>query len=314
MIAVTGAGGYLGGRLLAHLGPEARAIVRSMPPFLDGETGHCVDLGGPIEEIVRALEGCDSVVHLAGRNEVADAVDPDGALCDTITATRHLAAAISESSVRRVVFASTVHVYGRNLTPSTSIDEAVLPAPVAPYAIARLASEHLLSALSTRGIDVVTLRLTNAVGAPADPRVDRWSLVTNDLCREAATQGTVTLRSAGLQWRDFVAAADVDRALADAARGAIPPGTYNVGSGSSVTIRDAAELVSDRFEQLTGRRPRLVAPAPDGPARAAYRVDVRALRSVWETPDTPLESAIDEIARFCLDHRDEFDQSSAPTS
>ena len=49
------------------------------------------------------------------------------------------------------------------------------------------------------------LRLTNAVGAPADPSVDRWSLVANDLCPPGRADGRLALRSAGVQWRDFVA-------------------------------------------------------------------------------------------------------------
>src|SRR3546814_9959550 len=62
--------------------------------------------------------------------------------------------------------------------------------------LARLASEHLLQS----GPDTVVLRLTNAVGAPAHPSVDRWTLVAADLCRSAVSTGSSEERRVGEGW------------------------------------------------------------------------------------------------------------------
>src|SRR5204862_996025 len=136
----------------------------------------------------RAVQGVDAVVHLAGRNEVAAAADPDDAITEAATSAQRVAEAVAAAGCARVVFVSTVHVYGVRLAPGATVDEDVAPEPRHPYAIARLTAEHVLArAAATGDFALTTFRLTNAVGAPADPSVERWTLVANDLCRQAVT-------------------------------------------------------------------------------------------------------------------------------
>jgi UDP-glucose 4-epimerase len=152
------------------------------------------------------------------------------------------------------------------------------------------------------------LRLTNAVGAPVDVDVDRWTLVATDLARQAVRTGELVLRSSGLQWRDFVALADVCDAVLRAADpgGGIAPGTYNLGTGTPHTVRDVAELVQSSFEAHTGTRlPLQTAPAePDPPA--PYTVAVDRLASAGWRVRSSLADGVDELVRFCIDHQDEL--------
>lgn len=306
MIGVTGAGGYVGGRLVGALvgtgRRPVRALVRTRRPWLDdlADVDQVeIDLAGPAGAVADALAGCEVVVHLAGANEVVAAEDPDRALAETITGTRHVAAA----GIERVVYLSTVHVYGASLAPRAHVDESTLPQPRHPYGIARLASEHLLAAAGAPTV----LRLTNGVGAPVDPRVDRWSLVVPDLCREAILMGTVTLKTPGLQWRDFLALTDACAAIIATVDGTIPPGTWNVGAGRSVTIRQVAEQVRDAVERATGKRPELHAPSPGiGPGPEAYTIDVSKLSTAGFTPTSSLQAAIDETVRFCIEHKEQL--------
>jgi UDP-glucose 4-epimerase len=300
VIAVTGAGGFLGSRLVADLvgaGTPVRALVRAAVPWLGTEDQRVVDLLDPAARIADALEGAPAVVHLAGHNEVVAAADPDGALAETALMGRHVVEAARTAGVQRVVYVSTIHVYGDRLAPGATVDESVPPAPHGPYAVARLAVEHLVA----DGPDPVVLRLSNAVGAPAHPEVDRWTLVAADLCRSAATTGALRLRSTGQQWRDFIGLADVVRAIAAAADpAALPAGTYNLVAGRSLTVRALAELVQDRFEAATGRRPPLEAPDPEGPDPAPYHLDPAALAAHGIEAGQPLAASIDEIIDLCL--------------
>jgi UDP-glucose 4-epimerase len=153
------------------------------------------------------------------------------------------------------------------------------------------------------GDALVVLRLTNAVGAPAAPDVARWTLLVNDLCREAALHGTVTLKSAGDQWRDFVPITDVVRIVGRACDPAALPGsTYNLGSGAPMTVRTMASLVQDAFFRLAGSKPELIAPEPVGPAPRPYRVAVTKLASHGLTAGGDIAAAVDETAAFCLEH------------
>jgi UDP-glucose 4-epimerase len=307
-IAVTGASGYLGSRLLATAAVPAIGIVRKPVSYLPADRQVAIDLTTEGPGLPDAFEGVATVVHLAGHNEVVASQEPDRAMAETLASTRHVTAAAVAAGVQRLVYVSTVHVYGSNMQPGTHLDETTTPSPTSPYAIARLASEHLIAEAGAAGIDVVVFRLTNAVGAPADVAVNRWTLVATDLCRQAVRTGTLELRSSGQQWRDFVALADVCDAVGLAAdpAGELAPGTYNLGTGESHTILDLAALVQDSIERRTGTRPPLrTAPQePDPPA--AYTVGVQRLGDAGWRSRTSLTEAVDELAAFCLDHEGEL--------
>jgi UDP-glucose 4-epimerase len=300
-VVVTGAGGYLGGRVVTHLaaagGRRVRAISRRPAPWLS-VPADVLDLAAEEVGLTELVTGADAVVHLAGANEVMAAHDPDRALADTVAAARHVAEACADAGVGRLVYISTVHVYGRALAPGATVTEDELPAPLSTYAIARLAAEHIVTAALA---DAVVLRLTNGVGRPAAPEVERWSLVANDLCRQAATTGALRLRTDGMQWRDFVALDDVCRVVAAALDPlAVPVGTYNLGSGTPLTVRGLAELVQQAVESATGSRPPLSSAAPTGAPGPPYFVATDRLAALGLGAEVPIEDAIDETVRFCL--------------
>ena len=306
---VTGAGGYVGSGLVAALareGWDVRAAVRERAPYLDVPQ-IVADLSEDAEEARRACEGADAVVHLAGENEVVAAERPAAALAATVLATERIVEAAAAAGVKRFVYMSTIHVYGERIAADAVLTEDLRLEPRALYAVARLASEHVASALCTTGMELVVLRLTNSLGAPAHPSVDRWTLVSNDLCRQGALTGQLELRSSGVQWRDFVALADVHAVVAAACRfdpPALPHGTYNLGSGNPMTVRALAGLVQDAFERQTGRRPDLVAPEPEGEPPRPYRVSVDRLAAHGIRCETPVDQAVEETVRFCIEHKE----------
>ena len=299
-VLVTGAGGYIGQRItrrLAEHGVAVRALVRTPVPWPDGVDEMVGDLVLQPDLARAAAVGVDTVVHLAGANEVAAAEDPEGSMAATVLAAERVAA----SGVSRIIYLSTIHVYGAGLREGAVISEASEAAPIHPYAAARLACEH---ALARSGVPSLIFRLTNGVGAPSRPEVQRWSLVANELCREGATSGRLTLRTSGVQWRDFVALADVESIVQTLVEpSAFQPGLCNLGSGHSVTVRDLARLIADSFEAHGSPRPALHAPDAPADRPGPYRVDVQHLASLGVRADTPLRSAIDETVQFCIAHR-----------
>jgi UDP-glucose 4-epimerase len=300
VIAVTGAGGYLGGRVSLHLaraGTSVRAIVRHHRPWLD------VDGIEQVVGDVADVGAVGAVIHLAAPNEVAAQADPGATTADAIEATYRVVAAAAAEGVARVVLASTMHVYGARVVDGARLTEDLRCEPRHPYAVARLASEHLAAAtLAGTDSELVVLRITNGVGAPADPSVDRWTLLVNDLARAAARHGRLVLHTPGLQWRDFIPITDVCRVAAAACDpAAMPAGTYNVGSGVPRTVRDVAELVAAAVEAATGIRPPVEAPAASGPAPEPYVVDISRLTAYGVITDpTPLDVAVAETVDACL--------------
>jgi UDP-glucose 4-epimerase len=178
------------------------------------------------------------------------------------------------------------------------------PEPRATYGISRLASEHAAAAAANGHYELVVLRLTNSVGAPYDPNVDRWTLVATDLCRQGALNGELKLRSSGVQWRDFVSLGDVCEAIIRTSEPAerFPSGTYNLGSGRPLTVLALTNMIQDAFERRTGNRPELHAPAPSGDPPEPYRVSVDRATAAGMRLNTPLEDAVAETVDFCLEH------------
>ena len=297
---VTGAAGYLGGHVVEELAGafRVRALVRGPAPWLDDAEVVHADLVH--DDLGPACDGASVVVHLGGVDEVRFACDPDTAYAATVQATERVTAAAASSGAARVVYLSTVHVYGGALASGGQVTEDTAPAPTAPYAAARLASERIVQ--EGRAAAVV-LRLTNAVGPPVTGAVRRWTLVANDLCRQAAVTGELRLRTAGTQWRDFIGMDDVRRAVGVAASGG-PPAIYNVASGQPRTVLDLARLVQDGCERRTGTRPPLHAPEPDGPPPLPCTVENGRLTATGWAAQQPLADAVQRTVDACLEWKE----------
>lgn len=308
-VLVTGGLGYLGGRaaqLLMKEGAKVRVLTRRAPPYPDWATGVDVCQADMPDgsALAGACAGMDAVLHLAAPNEIVAAADPVAAIDGTTSATVNLLSAASAAGVRRLIYLSTIHVYGAPLVGR--IDEDRLPAPRHPYAISHLAAEHFAAAAHRKGsFGVVALRLSNAVGAPADRFIDRWSLIGNDLCRQAVVDRRVVLKTPGLQRRDFIPVRDTVSAMAalltqDRAWDGDAALTLNLGGGSDISIREFAELVVRRCKALLGFEPALEVPGAAG-RQAEPSVDFRCGRiaelGISPTGDVP--GAIDETLLFC---------------
>jgi UDP-glucose 4-epimerase len=304
VVLVTGAGGYLGGRLVAHLRANERIAVRSGSRRAPDGATDVVSIGqlDDVEQLRAACAGATSVVHLAALNEIDSEREPERAVEVNVNGTVRLLAAAKHSGVRRFVFLSTAHVYGAPL--EGRIDEQQVTRPVHPYAITHRAAEDFVAAAG-RGtaMETVSLRLSNAVGAPASPDVQRWTLLVNDLCRQVVTTGKLTLRSSGLARRDFIAMADACRAvehflLLPADR--LPRGPVNLGGARSMRVIDIVEMVAERAAAVLGVRPPIERPAP-APGEASpeldYRIDI--LRASGFEPSNSLRDEIDDTLRLC---------------
>lgn len=308
-VAITGGGGYLGSRLAGLLAEQprvtVRALVRQPEPLPSAVSQMTADLLAPGATLDELCDGADTIVHLAGPNEVAAARDPEGTIIDVVRGTHHVATAANRLGVRRAVYVSTVHVYGARLRPGATVSEETPCEPRSPYAISRLVGEQLLA--SSGPPDLVILRLTNSVGAPASTAVERWSLVANDLCRQGAIEGVLRLRTSGTQWRDFVPLTDVVRVIGACAKpGTVACGTYNLGSGVPMTVRSLAGAIQQAFVAAGAPRPPLDAPDPEPDPPGPYRISVDRLLDAGLHVEGHVANALLETVKFCLEHRREL--------
>ena len=219
-VLITGGLGYVGGRIAEYLSRD-NALFLSIGTRRDEivvrdwiENGDVVQMDlASKNSLEDACAGVRHVIHLAGLNEIDSAKDPEKALAINGHGTLRLLRASEKAGVERFIYFSTAHVYGAPL--EGRITEQTVPRPVHPYAIThRVAEDFVLAAHDSGSLTGIVLRLSNAFGAPNSPYANRWTLIVNDLCRQAVRSGRLTLRSSGLQKRDFITLEDVGKAVA----------------------------------------------------------------------------------------------------
>lgn len=154
-ILVTGASGFVGRRLCAHLvnqGWQVRAAVRSSPaiPLAEGINIHVVPDIGPETDWSEALSGIEAVVHLAARVHVMRESGMDGLQEHrrvNTEGTAALARAAAHAGVQRFVYLSTIKVNGERTTGSP-FTETDAPDPADAYGLSKLEAEQQLARIA----------------------------------------------------------------------------------------------------------------------------------------------------------------------
>jgi nucleoside-diphosphate-sugar epimerase len=173
-VLVTGAHGFIGRALcrqLPMIGVEHVAAVRDSAPGVAGPDAVIVgDLAAADWDA--ALEGVDSIVHLAGRAHVPsslnvyDAADPTPYVVANVHVTRRLSEAAARAKVRRLVLASTVKVYGESTRDGRPFRGGDPAAPRDAYAHSKAEAERVLwQACAGTTLEGVVLRLPLTYGA-----------------------------------------------------------------------------------------------------------------------------------------------------
>lgn len=304
-ILVTGGMGLVGGRVAQALADQGDEVIlgtrhaQVSPAWL--AEANVVEMDWLSKDsLISACNGVDAIVHLAAMNDAECLRDPVAALEVNGVNTVRLLEAAKTAGVRRLVYFSTAHIYGSPL--AGQIDEATLPSCKHPYATSHRAAEDVVLAASDK-LATIVLRLSNGFGRPAHALVNSWTLLVNDLCRQAITQGSMTLRSSGLQRRDFVTLHDVGRVVSHMLNlpdAMIGNGIFNVGGGKSMQVIDMAEMIQSRCSALLGFTPEIIRPLP-GPNESnpdlQYKID--KLRASGFTLNGSFQVEIDGILMMC---------------
>lgn len=307
-VLITGAFGYLGGRIARDLAAASKFHLRlasrqtrpATPWLHEGEVVQMDVLSEA--QVESACLGVQSILHLAALNEHQCAADPERAVLVNTLGSLRLLRAAERAGVDRFLFLSTAHVYGSPL--EGEITEATLTRPVHPYAIThRAAEEFVLAAHDRCALTGIVVRLSNGLGAPADPTGDRWTLIANDLCRQAVSSRALLLRTSGLQRRDFITMSDITRAvrhLLALPSSACGDGVFNLGGENPMRILDMAELIAERGAHVLGYRPRVEHPEPaPGERSQELSYSIQKLRATGFELAGDMAGEIDETLRVC---------------
>ncbi len=243
-VLVTGGAGFIGSHLVDAL--RRRNEVRVLDNLSSGDRERVpadVELiVGDIrdQETVReAAAGVNVIFHEAAQVSVAESMEePLETHAVNATGTLHVLEAAREADAT-VVLASSAAVYGD--PESVPIDESHPTNPKSPYGQSKLVAEQYAQLYSEcYDLETVALRYFNVYG----PRQSMEYAGVLTIFLEQARQGEpLTVHGDGTQTRDFVFVGDVVRANLLAATQGDSGAVYNVGTGTSISIRELAELV-----------------------------------------------------------------------
>lgn len=308
-ILITGGLGYVGGRVASALIREGKHQVlvgtRKAPDsllvWLGSDNIRILDLFSAAN-LAGACKGVDTIIHCAALNEIDCAKDPVEALRVNSLGTLNLIQAAKQASITKFIYFSTAHIYRAPL--EGVIIEDSLPRPAHPYAIThKTAEDFLLAEHDKKTFTVAILRLSNSFGAPIRADVNRWSLVVNDLCRQAITDRKLVLKSSGLQQRDFITLADVENAVKHVlslSEQKIGNGIFNLGGENSISIYDIAQRIASRCKIVLGYTPEIIRPEPQ-PTEFYNSLDykIAKLKATGFHLIGNIDQAIDDTLLFC---------------
>lgn len=231
---VTGADGFAGSHLVAHLAEHGDHVIES--------SADVTDRAALFAEFAQARP--QAVYHLAGRADVADSwqhplqafrVNTEGTI-NTLDAARSVGA-------ERMLAVSSASVYGQAPAGDLPVSEEQPLRPSSPYGATKAAAEmYCLQAWLGHGLQVVQARSFNHVG----PGQTRHFAIASIAAQVAECERTArkTVRVGAVEARrDFVDVRDVVRAYRLILVHGVPGEVYNVCSGVDRSIAEMAEML-----------------------------------------------------------------------
>jgi UDP-glucose 4-epimerase len=237
-VAVTGSAGFVGSCLVTCLSKHGHDVVSA-----DIRAVPAIDMMNP-EQLLDHLTGVDAIVHLAAE-AYAERADEDPARAVSLNAVGTAnVLAVARKLGARVIYGSTIWVYGSAGTESTpgQYDEhepLLVTADRHVYTTSKLAGELLTrDFVSMYGLQATILRFGIPYGAGM-----RHQAVLPRFCQAVLRGEPIELADGGRQGRQFL---DV-RDLAEGQRAALEAGEtgpiYNLVADEFTTIAEVAEAV-----------------------------------------------------------------------
>lgn len=248
---VTGGAGFIGSSVVRRLLERGHEVG-----VLDnGSTGYAANLDpypeakflqGDIrdaEAVGRAVAGKDAVFHLAASVGNKKSIDePIYDASHNVLGTINVLEAMREHGVANIVYSSSAGIFGE--PQYQPVDERHPVEPDSPYGATKLCGEKLvLSYMKLYGIKAASLRYFNVYGE--NQRFDAYGNVIPIFAARIARGEKLTIFGDGEQTRDFIDVKDVAAANVAAAENLEASGTFNVGTGSEISINRLVEILRE---------------------------------------------------------------------
>lgn len=290
-VLVTGGAGFIGSHLTQML-LEKNYSVRVLDNLIYGRREWLPAAAEFIEGDIRdqdtchrAMENIDGIFHCAAMSRAAPSVDNID-LCTqvNIVGTQNILLAARAAGVKKIIYSGSSTYYGNQPTPH---HEHNTPSEFLNfYALSKYVGEkYCLMFDELFNLPCVIFRYFNVYG-PRQPQAGAYALVLGVFLQRWATGETLKIHGDGQQRRDFIHVTDIAAANIAAYESDIRHEILNIGSGSNISIKELANLITP--DQTHGpRRPY------DAEATLA---DIQRTREIlaWQ-PSVTFESGVKEM-------------------
>ncbi len=257
-ILVTGGAGFIGSHLCEGLLARGYA-VRVLDSLIYGQRewvpAPCEFIEGNIRDMdacTRAAAGMDAVLHCAAMSRSGPS-QAQIEVCSgaNITGTQNMLLAARDAGVKRFIYSGSSTYYGNRPPPHRENDPADI---LNIYGLTkRVGEQYTLLFDQDFNLPALVLRYFNVYG-PRQPQTGAYALVLGIFLCRAAEGKVLEIHGDGSQRRDFVHVRDVVAAniaaLESAARGMV----INVGSGTSLSVKELADMISPDQIHTEGRK------------------------------------------------------------
>lgn len=290
---ITGGAGFIGSHLTSLLLNQGHQVI-IIDDLSSGSKRNVpvssVLIDQPLEEVdSNIFSGVDVVFHLASiSGEAVSLFAPSACFSRNVAAAHNLLLNSLRFGVRRIVFTSSMAVYGNRQRPPFSEDD--LCDPTDPYGLSKFTIEKLLQMYGEHSqLEWTILRLHNVYGPNmnlSDPYRGVISIFLNRLLREKSP----VLYGDGNQLRAFTYVDDVVPCIARAGFSKeCNKQIVNLGSGKKTRLLDLSTILCD----LTGytEEPLYLPPRP-GEAKNAYTTTEKSERLIGFKDKTLLRDGL----------------------
>ncbi len=253
-VLITGAGGFVGNHLAAHLSQAVANVQLFGATLLKSETIHpaisdnrLIDLKD-YAQVRDLLADCrpDAVYHLAAQAFVPRSFEaPWETLENNILSQLNITRACLELNLRpRILIVSSAEIYGQVSADQLPLDENCAIRPTNPYSVSKVAQDMLgLQYHLSHGLPIMRARPFNHIGPGQNGRFVAPAFAMQIANIEEGRRRAVIKVGNLTAKRDFTDVRDIARAYRLIIEKGRPGEAYNVASGMAYSIRRLLDIL-----------------------------------------------------------------------
>jgi UDP-glucose 4-epimerase len=233
-ILVTGGSGMIGSNLITKLQHCGHNVIN-----VDIQNNADYQLNLAFDDLSVIKEQIDVIFHLAAQSYgKGSEIDPWTDLNHNITATLKLCYFAKQRNISRIIYTSTMAVYGNNIFASEDSELC----PLSNYAVSKLTGEYYIKKFAQNfDIQYTVFRVWNTYG-PGQDLSNEFKGIVNAFATQVLRSKHIRVTGSLDRFRDIIYVDDVVNALIHSLN-FNNSDIFNICSGTKITIKQLIETI-----------------------------------------------------------------------